>query len=71
MTRLENLIEFIEEKLELDYGYIPKSKLDDETKVDEYIIDIKEEFDTMIENEWIVEDSLEEIKIILESLNDI
>lgn len=50
-TRLETLWNFIDVYLEVDYGYLPKTQMDDkdESCVDEYIQEIKDDFKKMRE----------------------
>ena len=71
--RLKNLWNFIEEHLEVDYGYLPKSSMDDkdDTRVNEYIQEIKDNFQKMRENGWIKEESMQDSINILKGLDDI
>ena len=71
--RLKNLWNFIEEHLEVDYGYLPKLPMDDkdDTRVDEYIQEIKDVFKEMRDNGWIREDCIQESINILKGLDDI
>ena len=71
--RLKNLWNFIEEHLEVDYGYLPKSPMDDKdgTRVNEYIQEIKDDFQKMREKGWIKEESMQDSINILKSLDDI
>ena len=71
--RLKNLWNFIEEHLEVDYGYLPKSPMDDkdDSRVDEYIQEIKDDFQKMREKGWIKEESMQDSINILKGLDDI
>ena len=71
--RLKNLWNFIEEHLEVDYGYLPKSPMDDkdDTHVNEYIQEINADFKEMRENALIKEESISDSINILKSLDDI
>ena len=71
--RLKKLWEFIDEYLEVDYGYLPQSLMDDkdDSRVDEYIEEIKADFKEMRENGWIKEESMEDSINILKGLDDI
>lgn len=48
---LKTLWDFIDEYLEVDYGYLPKSHMDDkdDSHVDGYIQEIKDDFQAMRE----------------------
>ena len=72
-SRLEALWSFIDEYLEVDYGYLPKSNMDDkdDSRVDEYIQKIKVDFERMIEKNCIKEESIQESIDILKGLDDI
>ncbi len=54
-SRLDKLWVFIDEYLEVDYGYLPKSHMDDkdDSRVNEYIQEIKDDFKEMRERGWI------------------
>ena len=71
--RLDKLWKFIDEHLEVDYGYLPKSPMDDkdDTRVDEYIQEIKDDFKVMRDNGLIKEKSIRESIDILKKLTDI
>ena len=71
--RLNKLWEFIDEHLEVDYGYLPKSPMDDKDDffVDEYIQEIKDDFERMRENGSIKSEALEESINILKKLDEI
>ena len=60
--RLKDLWNFIDEHLEIDYGYVPKSHMDDkdDARVDEYIQEIKDDFQKMRENGSLVRESIQE-----------
>ena len=66
-TRLETLWRFIEENLEINFGYLPEFEMDDANEVDTYIQKIKDDFECMIENGWIKKESID----ILKGLDDI
>lgn len=70
-SRLDKLWEFINDYLEVDYGYLPKSHMDDDTCVDEYIQEIKDDFEKMREKGWIKKESIQESIDILKRLDDI
>ena len=70
-TRLETLWDFIDEHLEAEYGYLPRSHMDDEACVDEYIQEIKDDFEKMREKGWIKKESIQESIDILKRLDDI
>ncbi|NOR54810.1 MAG: hypothetical protein GQ531_01235 [Sulfurovum sp.] len=71
--RLKNLWKFIDEHLEVDYGYLPKSPMDDkdDDRVNEYIQEIKDNFKEMRENGLIQKESMKESIDILKGLEDI
>lgn len=71
--RLDKLWEFINEHLEVDYGYLPKLPMDDkdDAHVDEYIQEIKDGFKDMRENGSIKEAYIQESIDILKKLDDI
>ncbi|NOR54794.1 MAG: hypothetical protein GQ531_01155 [Sulfurovum sp.] len=71
--RLDKLWEYINEYLEVDYGYLPKSHMDDkdDSRVDEYIQKIKVDFERMREKDCIKEESIQESIDILKGLDDI
>ncbi len=71
--RLDKLWEFIDEHLEVDYGYLPKSPMDDkdDTRVDEYLQEIKDDFEQMRENGSIEEESIQDSIDILKKLDEI
>ena len=71
--RLKNLWNFIDEHLEVNYGYLPESPMDDkdDTRVDEYIQEIKDDFQKMRENGWIKVESMQDSINILKGLDDI
>ncbi len=71
--RLDKLWEFIGEHLEVDYGYLPKSPMDDkdDTRVNEYIQEIKDDFKEMRERGWIEKKSIQDSIDVLKSLDDI
>ena len=66
--RLKKLWTFINENLEVDYGYLPESHMDDndDSRVDEYIQEIKDDFEKMREKgqiyEGVIEDSIDLLK---------
>lgn len=72
-TRLETLWDFIDENLEVDYGYLPKSDMDDEddSRVDEYIREIKNDFKSMRESGVIKPSSINDSINVLKELDDI
>ena len=72
-TRLETLWNFIDEHLEVDYGYMPKSHMDDEddSRVDEYIEEIKNDFKSMRERGVIKPSSINDSIDVLKGLDDI
>jgi len=71
--RLKNLWNFIDEYLEVDYGYLPKSPMDDkdDDRVNEYIQEIKDDFQKMRENGSLIRESIQESIDILRGLDDI
>ncbi len=71
--RLKKLWKFIDEKLEIDYGYLPKSHMDDkdDSCVDEYIQEIKDDFEKMREKGQIDENTMEDSINILKALDKI
>ncbi len=72
-TRLQTLWDFIEEHLEVDYGYLPKNDMNDkdDSRVDEYIQGIKDDFQEMREDGQIKKDSTQMSIDILKKLDDI
>ena len=72
-TRLEALWSFIDEHLEVDYGYLPKSHMDDkdDSRVDEYIREIKNDFKCMRKRGVINSSSVNDSIDILEGLDNI
>lgn len=70
-TRLETLWNFIDENLEVDYGYLPMSNIDDDACVDDYIQEIKDDFEQMREKGWIKKESIQKSIDLLKSLDDI
>jgi len=72
-SRLEALWSFIDEHLEVDYGYIPKSHMDDkdDSRVDEYIQEIKSDFKKMREKGWIKVEFIQVSIDVLRGLDDI
>lgn len=72
-SRLEALWSFIDEHLEVDYGYLPESNMNDkdDSRVDEYIQEIKDDFEKMREKGWIKKESIEDSIDILKRLDDI
>ena len=71
--RLKKLWEFIDKHLEVNYGYLPKSHMDDkdDSRVNEYIQEIKNDFVEMREKGQICEDAIEESINILKGLDKI
>ena len=71
--RLKKLWKFIDDNLEADYGYLPKSHMDDKdnSRVNEYIQEIKDDFVEMREKGQICEDAIEESINILKGLDKI
>ena len=71
--RLKKLWNYIDEHLEVDYGYLPKLHMDDkdDSRVDEYIQEIKDDFKEMRERGWIKEEFLQESIDILKDLDNI
>ena len=71
--RLKKLWNFIHDNLEVDYGYLPKSHMDDndDSRVDEYIQEIKYDFKKMRERGCIKEEFIQESIDILKGLDDI
>ncbi len=70
-SRSEILWRFIEENLEIGFGYLPEFEMGDANEVDTYIQKIKDDVNSMIENGWIKEDSIEELIYILKKLDEI
>lgn len=72
-SRLETLWNFIDEHLEVDYGYLPKSRMDDkdDSRVDVYIQEIKDDFRKMRERGELNRDSIQECIKILKDLDKI
>ena len=72
-SRLKELWKFIDEKLEVDYGYLPKLHMDDkdDSCVDEYIQEIKDDFEKMREKGQIDENTMEDSINILKALDKI
>lgn len=70
-TRLETLWTFIDEHLEVDYGYLPKSYMDDDSRVDEYIQEIKNDFKRMRERGVIRPSFVNESIDVLKGLDNI
>ena len=70
-TRLEKLCIFIEENLEVDYGYLPMFEMKDETSVDIYIENIKSDFAELYNTGSLKKDSLNETIDILSKLDEI
>jgi len=72
-TRLETLWNFIDEHLEVDYGYLPKSHMDDEDDscVDKYIQEIKDDFKEMRERGVIKPSSVNDSINVLKGLDNI
>jgi len=73
LTRLEKLWKYIDEHLEVDYGYLPKSHMEDEddSRVDEYIEEIKNDFKRMRERGVIKPSSINDSIGVLKGLDDI
>lgn len=71
--RLQALWNFINEHLEVDYGYLPKSHMDDkdDSRVDEYIQEIKDDFKEMRERGVINTSSINDSIDVLKGLDDI
>ena len=71
--RLKNLWNFIDEYLEVDYGYLPKLRIDDkdDSRVDEYIQEIRDDFKEMRENALMIEESIQDNIKLLKGLDDI
>ena len=72
-SRLEKLWEFINNHLEVDYGYLPKSHMDDEddSHVDEYIREIKNDFESMMERGDIKPSIINDCIEVLKELDNI
>lgn len=72
-TRLDELWKFIEEYLEIDYGYLPVSDMNDtdDSHVDEYIQEIKNDFTLMRENGVLKTDTIQMSIDILRKLDKI
>ena len=72
-TRFDKLWNYIEENLEVDYGYLPMFDMynKDDTHVDEYIKMIKGDIEAMLENGWIIEEGKQECIEILKGLDKI
>lgn len=72
-TRLETLWDYINVHLEVDYAYLPKSHMDDEddSSVDEYIQEIKNDFKSMRERGVIKPSSINESIDVLKGLDKI
>ena len=71
--RLQTLWNYIEEYLEIDYGYLPEKDMNDkdDSCVDEYIQEIKDDFEKMRENGQIKLDAIQTSIDILKKLDDI
>jgi len=69
--RLNKLWNFIDENLEVDYGYLPQSRMDDDRKVDEYIQEIKDDFKEMRSRGLIKENSMHDSIDVLKDLDKI
>ena len=71
--RLQALLDFINEQLEVDYGYLPKSHMDDkdDSRVDEYIQEIKDDYKEMRERGVIKTSSINDSMDVLKGLDDI
>lgn len=72
-TRLEKLWQFIDEHLEVDYGYLPKSHMNDkdDSCVDKYIQEIKDDFARIKDSGNIRKECIEESIDILKRLDEI
>ena len=72
-TRLQTLWVFIDEHLEVDYGYLPVSHMDDkdDSRVDEYIQEIKDDFKEMRERGMIEASFIDDSIDVLKRLDDI
>lgn len=72
-TRLQTLWDFIDENLEVDYGYLPKSHMDDkdDSCVDAYIQEIKDDFKEMRERGVIKPSSINDSNGVLRGLDEI
>lgn len=70
-TRLQTLWVFIDEHLEVDYGYLPVSHMDDkdDSRVDEYIQEIKDDFKEMRERGMIEASSIDDSFDVLKGLD--
>ena len=69
--RLNKLWNFIDENLEVDYGYLPKSRMNNDRKVDEYIQEIKDDFKEMRSRGLIKENSMHDSIDVLKDLDKI
>ena len=72
-SRLDKLWEFINNYLEVDYGYLPKSDMadEDDSRVDDYIQEIKHDFSSMIERGDIKPSVINDCIEVLKELDNI
>jgi len=71
--RLDKLWELSNEHSEVDYGYLPVSHMNDkdDSRVDEYIQEIKDDFEKMRDKNFLKEESIQESIDVLKVLDSI